>query len=59
MKPDVVLEVTFDSIQESDRHDSGFALRFPRIRNIRLDKEPGQDDSLDKVRNIFEGQHIR
>src|SRR4051812_26752668 len=38
VEPTVVLEVTFDRVQESKRHKSGFALRFPRILRIRLDK---------------------
>ena len=34
----MVLEIAFDSIQKSNRHDSVFALRFPTIKNIREDK---------------------
>lgn len=44
--PNVVLEVAFDSIQRSDRHASGFSLRFPRIARIRTDKTPEQIDTL-------------
>ena len=44
--PNVVLEVAFDSIQRSDRHASGFSLRFPRIARIRTDKTPAQIDTL-------------
>jgi len=33
IRPEIVLEISFDSIQKSNRHDSGFALRFPRIKN--------------------------
>ena len=40
VRPEIVLEVAFDSIQKSDRHDSGYALRFPRIKRIRDDKKP-------------------
>src|SRR5204862_1740164 len=29
--PDTVLEIAFDRIQASDRHNSGLAMRFPRI----------------------------
>ena len=47
VKPEVILEISFDSIQKSDRHDSGFALRFPRIKNIRSDKNVA-DDTLQK-----------
>ncbi len=46
VKPDVVLEVAFNSIQPSTRHASGLALRFPRIKAIRRDKNV---DSIDTV----------
>ena len=60
VKPEIVLEVSFDTIQKSDRHDSGYALRFPRIKNIRHDKGVNEIDSLDKVQNIFRTQfHIK
>src|SRR5881398_729231 len=38
VQPEVVLEVAFDAITESGRHNSGYALRFPRIKQIRTDK---------------------
>jgi DNA ligase-1 len=44
--PDIVLEVAFDSIQRSDRHASGFSLRFPRIVRIRTDKTINDIDTL-------------
>ncbi|MCP8321696.1 MAG: ATP-dependent DNA ligase [archaeon] len=53
VKPEIVLEVAFDSIQKSDRHDSGYALRFPRIKRIRYDKGPMDIDTLDKVKEIY------
>jgi len=53
VRPKVVLEVAFDSIQESDRHDSGFALRFPRIKRIRWDKSIEEIDTLDRVKEIY------
>jgi DNA ligase-1 len=56
VKPEIVLEVAFDSIQKSNRHDSGFALRFPRIKNIREDKKVSDIDSLQKVKQIYEKQ---
>lgn len=60
VKPEIVLEISFDSIQKSDRHDSGYALRFPRIKNIRYDKSINEIDSLEKVQNIFRTQfHIK
>jgi DNA ligase-1 len=60
VKPEIVLEVSFDTIQKSDRHDSGYALRFPRIKNIRFDKGINDIDNLEKVENIYRNQfHIR
>jgi DNA ligase 1 len=56
VKPEIVLEVAFDSIQKSNRHNSGFALRFPRIKNIREDKSVSDIDSLQKVKQIYEKQ---
>jgi DNA ligase 1 len=56
VKPELILEISFDSIQKSERHDSGFALRFPRIKNIRTDKNVTDIDTLQKVRRIYENQ---
>src|SRR6266516_4846240 len=46
VKPDIVLEVAFNSIQPSARHASGLALRFPRIKAIRRDKNIDSIDTL-------------
>lgn len=59
VKPEVVLEIAFDRIQESARHRSGYALRFPRIVRIRDDKSPEQISTIDEVRRIYEGQLLR
>ena len=56
VRPEIVLEVAFDSIQKSDRHNSGFALRFPRIKYIRTDKTVRDIDTLEKVQKIYERQ---
>ncbi len=53
--PDVILEVAFDTIQPSDRHQSGFALRFPRINRIRTDKTIAEIDTLETCRRLAEG----
>lgn len=50
--PDTVLEIAFDRIQPSPRHDSGFALRFPRIARIRADKTPADIDTLETCRRL-------
>ncbi|HEY6136818.1 MAG TPA: ATP-dependent DNA ligase [Thermoanaerobaculia bacterium] len=56
VEPTVVLEIAFDRIQESSRHKSGYALRFPRIARIRDDKTVEQISTIDEVRRIYEGQ---
>ena len=52
--PEIVLEVTFDRVQVSARHKSGFALRFPRILRIRDDKPAREIDTLETVRRLAE-----
>ncbi|MBD1909441.1 MULTISPECIES: ATP-dependent DNA ligase [unclassified Leptolyngbya] len=52
VEPRVVLEVTFDRVQPSKRHKSGYALRFPRILRIRHDKPPEEADTLETVRQL-------
>lgn len=60
VRPEIVVEVAFDSIQKSNRHDSGFAVRFPRIKYIRQDKSISDFDTMDKVRRIYENQaHVK
>ena len=54
--PQVVLEVTFDRINRSRRHSSGFALRFPRIKRIRWEKKPEEIDTLETVEQLFQLQ---
>ena len=56
VRPEIVLEVAFDGLQKSDRHSSGYALRFPRIAHIRDDKKPEEADTLDAVRALWEAQ---
>jgi DNA ligase-1 len=53
VQPTVVLEVAFDQITRSERHDSGFALRFPRIARIRTDKSINDIDTLERVEQIY------
>jgi DNA ligase-1 len=54
VQPVVVLEVAFDTIQKSDRHASGYALRFPRILRIRDDKPVSEIDTLAWCRELAE-----
>ena len=56
VEPQIVFEITFDRVQPSARHKSGYALRFPRIVRIRTDKPPHEIDTLDTVRKLAEGE---
>jgi DNA ligase-1 len=55
VEPRIVLEVTFDRVQASNRHKGGYALRFPRIVRLRPDKNVNEIDTLDTVRKLAEG----
>jgi DNA ligase-1 len=54
VRPEIVVEVAFDLVQESDRHVGGYALRFPRIKALRSDKGPEDADTMDKLRWLAE-----
>ncbi len=54
VQPKIVLEVAFDIVQKSTLHQSGYALRFPRIVRIRDDKPPREIDTLARVDQIYE-----
>jgi DNA ligase-1 len=57
VQPKVVLEIACDQIQKSDRHASGYALRFPRIKRVRWDKPPEEADRLSRIVEIYESTH--
>ena len=58
VEPTVVVEVAFDVIMQSGRHQSGFTLRFPRIARLRPDKAAADCDTLATVRVLWrELQH--
>jgi len=56
VEPKIVLEVAFNNMMQSDRHESGYALRFPRIVRLRPDKLPEDVDTIERAREIYEGQ---
>jgi len=55
VEPELVFEVAFDAVQESTRHKSGVAMRFPRIHRIRWDKPAAEADSLESVLRLAGG----
>jgi DNA ligase-1 len=56
VEPKIVLEVAFNNMMHSDRHESGYALRFPRIVRIRTDKSPEEADTIERARDVYEKQ---
>jgi DNA ligase-1 len=56
VEPKIVLEVAFNNMMQSERHESGYALRFPRIVRLRPDKSPEEADTLERAREIYEKQ---
>jgi DNA ligase-1 len=56
VEPKIVLEVAFNNMMQSDRHESGYALRFPRIVRLRPDKSADEADTIETATKIFEKQ---
>jgi DNA ligase-1 len=53
----IVVEVAFNNMMRSTRHNSGYALRFPRIARLRPDKRPEDADTVETVKNIYDREH--
>jgi DNA ligase-1 len=56
VEPSIVLEVAFNNMMKSDRHESGYALRFPRIIRLRPDKSPEEADTIERAEKIYRKQ---
>jgi len=56
VEPEILLEVAFNNVMRSERHNSGFALRFPRIVRLRPDKPLAEIDTLERVEEIYQSQ---
>jgi len=56
VEPKIVLEVAFNNMTRSGRHESGYALRFPRIVRLRLDKPPEEADTIERAKQIYQKQ---
>jgi DNA ligase-1 len=59
VKPSVVVEATYQEIQETDEYTSGFALRVPKIVRFRMDKAVDEIDSVEKLKKLYELQYER
>jgi DNA ligase-1 len=57
--PKIVVEVAYNEIQKSPKYKSGMALRFARITRLREEKTPEEADTIEKVREIYEGQFLK
>ncbi|SIR65277.1 DNA ligase-1 [Haladaptatus litoreus] len=56
LRPEVVIEVEYEEIQQSTKYDSGYALRFPRFGGFRDDLGPEDADQFDRVKRLYEEQ---
>ena len=59
VKPSIVVEVTYQEIQETDEYTSSFALRVPKIVRFRTDKTVDDIDSVEKLKKLYELQYER
>jgi len=59
VKPSVVVEVTYQEIQETDEYTSAYALRVPKIVRFRPDKKLEEIDDLGKLQKLYELQYER
>jgi DNA ligase-1 len=53
VRPELVVEIAFDGIQESPHYEGGLALRFARVKGYRHDKSPGDADTFESVRGVY------
>jgi DNA ligase-1 len=59
VRPEVVIEITYNDVQRSPTYSSGFALRFARVTRIRNDKGPQDADTYQRVQELFAKQFER
>jgi DNA ligase 1 len=55
LRPEQVVEIAFDGVQGSTRYPGGMALRFARVLRYRDDKSPAEADTIETVRQLYEG----
>jgi DNA ligase-1 len=56
VRPELVVEIAFNELQESPRYPGGLALRFARVCRHRPDKTADQADDMAAVRALFARQ---
>jgi len=52
VRPELVVEIAFNDLQESPHYPGGLALRFARVKGYRPDKSAAEADTIDTVREI-------
>jgi len=56
VRPEIVVEVGYEEIQESPKYDTGYALRFPRLLRFRYNKSPDEADTVERLKSLYEKQ---
>jgi len=56
VRPELVVEITFNDLQASPRYPGGLALRFARVKGYRPDKHASEADTMDTIRAIYARQ---
>jgi len=59
VRPELVVEIAVNEIQESPQYPGGLALRFARVKRYRTDKHPEDADTIETVRKLFAGHGAR
>jgi DNA ligase-1 len=54
VRPELVVEIAFNDLQESSQYPGGLALRFARVKGYRPDKRPDEADTIDTARRIYQ-----
>ena len=52
VRPELVVEIAFNGLQDSPHYPGGLALRFARVIRYRDDKQPEEADTIETVRKL-------
>jgi DNA ligase-1 len=55
VRPELVVEVAFNDVQQSPQYAGGVALRFARVKRYRTDKSAAEADTIAQVRALQPG----
>ena len=56
VRPELVVEVAFNEVQQSSQYPGGVALRFARVKGYRPDKTPADADTIETLRDLYRRQ---